>query len=644
MATSNNPRKFSEKIALHNQKQAEETAAFEEVMKDLSLTRAARLQLQKSQYLQLGPSRGQYYGGSLPNVNQIGSGTVDLPFQPSGYLGEALAAAPVSLTPFQSSGLDTSRTTRHHGLVDRVYRERGRLGSPHRRPLSVDKHGRQADSCPYGTVYLSPPADTSWRRTNSDSALHQSTMTPTQPEPFTGGSQEAHQKRVLLLTVPGMEETTSETDKNLSKQAWDTKKTGSRPKSCEVPGINIFPSADQENTTALIPATHNTGGSLPDLTNIHFPSPLPTPLDPEEPTFPALSSSSSTGNLAANLTHLGIGGASQGMSTPGSSPQHRPAGVSPLSLSTEARRQQAQQVSSTLSQLSPITQAVAMDALSLEQQLPYAFFTQAGSQQPPPPQPQPPPPPPPASQQQPPPPPPQSPPENPGQPPMGIDITSAPALQQYRASAGSPANQSPTSPVSNQGFSPGSSPQVPQSLPWCRFQPMAEFYLEHSTRREEHSSTLGGVFGDSYYEQQMAARQANALSHQLEQFNMMENAISSSSLYSPGSTLNYSQAAMMGLTGSHGSLPDTQQLGYPSHSSIPNIILTVTGESPPSLSKELTSTLAGVGDVSFDSDNQFPLDELKIDPLTLDGLHMLNDPDMVLADPATEDTFRMDRL
>ena len=41
MATSNNPRKFSEKIALHNQKQAEETAAFEEVMKDLSLTRAA---------------------------------------------------------------------------------------------------------------------------------------------------------------------------------------------------------------------------------------------------------------------------------------------------------------------------------------------------------------------------------------------------------------------------------------------------------------------------------------------------------------------------------------------------------------------------------------------------------------------------
>ncbi|NXD59416.1 CRTC1 protein, partial [Corvus moneduloides] len=619
-----------------------------------------QLQLQKTQYLQLGQSRGQYYGGSLPNVNQIGNSAMDLPFQHNGALAEAFGAVPVSLTPFQSSALDTSRTTRHHGLVDRVYRDRNRLGSPHRRPLSVDKHGRQislgaglgasallslctvpfsfpphlAADCPYGTVYLSPPSDTSWRRTNSDSALHQSTMTPAQQESFSGGSQDMQQKRVLLLTVPGMEETTSDADKTLSKQGWDTKKTGSsRPKSCEVPGINIFPSADQENTTALIPATHNTGGSLPDLTNIHFPSPLPTPLDPEESTFPALSSSNSTGNLAANLTHLGISTASQGMTTTPAPSQHRQPSVSPLSLGADSRRPQSQQMSPTLSPLSPITQAVAMDALSLEQQLPpYPFFTQTSSQQ---------------QQQAPvasslpqtPPllqssglqrgpqlPPlsvtvpstiPQSPPGSQSQPSMGIDINSA-SLQQYRSNAGSPANQSPTSPVSNQGFSPGSSPQ--------------------------HSSMLGSVFGDSYYEQQMTARQANALSHQLEQFNMIENAISSNSLYSPCSTLNYSQAAMMGLTGSHGSLQDSQQLNYSSHGNIPNIILTVTGESPPSLSKELTSSLAGVGDVSFDTDSQFPLDELKIDPLTLDGLHMLNDPDMVLTDPATEDTFRMDRL
>ncbi|KAH0518222.1 CREB-regulated transcription coactivator 1 [Microtus ochrogaster] len=273
--TTSNKRKFSEKITLHNQKQAEETVAFQEVMKDVSLTRTARLQLQKSQYLQLGPSHGQYYGASLPKVNQIRSGSMDFSFQ----------------TLFQSSGLDMSRTTRHHGLVDRVYREHGRLGSPHRRPLSVDKHERQADSCSYGSLYLLPPADTSWRRTNSDSALHNDT---------------------------------------------------------------------------------HPGGSFPDFTNTHFPSPLPTPLDPEEPRFPALTSSSSTGSLA----HLGLSSTGQGVSTPSSSPQPRPAVISPLFLSTEARRQQAQQVSPTLSPLSPITQAVAMDTLSLEQQLPCAFFTQ----------------------------------------------------------------------------------------------------------------------------------------------------------------------------------------------------------------------------------------------------------------------------
>ncbi|XP_030822587.1 CREB-regulated transcription coactivator 1 isoform X4 [Camarhynchus parvulus] len=556
MAASNNPRKFSEKIALHNQKQAEETAAFEEVMKDLSLTRAHRLQLQKTQYLQLGQSRGQYYGGSLPNVNQIGNSAMDLPFQ----------------TPFQSSALDTSRTTRHHGLVDRVYRDRNRLGSPHRRPLSVDKHGRQVDSCPYGTVYLSPPSDTSWRRTNSDSALHQSTMTPAQQESFSGGSQDMQQKRVLLLTVPGMEEPTSDADKTLSKQGWDTKKTGSsRPKSCEVPGINIFPSAEQENTTALIPGTHNTGGSLPDLTNIHFPSPLPTPLDPEESSFPALSSSSSTGNLAANLTHLGISTASQaGMTTTPAPSQHRQPNVSPLSLGTDSRRPQSQQMSPTLSPLSPITQAVAMDALSLEQQLPpYPFFTQTSSQQ----------------QQQ---------------PAVASSLPQTPPLLQSSALQRGP--QLPPLSVTV----PSS---MPQSPPGSQSQPSMGIDI-----------------------------------NSLEQFNMIENAISSNSLYSPCSTLNYSQAAMMGLTGSHGSLQDSQQLNYSSHSNIPNIILTVTGESPPSLSKELTSSLAGVGDVSFDTDSQFPLDELKIDPLTLDGLHMLNDPDMVLTDPATEDTFRMDRL
>ncbi|XP_029905191.1 CREB-regulated transcription coactivator 1b isoform X1 [Myripristis murdjan] len=612
MASSNNPRKFSEKIALHNQKQAEETAAFEEVMKDLNITRAARLQLQKTQYLQLGQNRGQYYGGSLPNVNQIGNGNIDL--------------------PFQNSVLDTSRTTRHHGLVERVYRDRNRITSPHRRPLSVDKHGRQIDSCPYGSVYLSPPPDTSWRRTNSDSALHQSTMNPKPQEVFAGGSQELQPKRVLLLTVPGTEESESNADEDTQKQMWEDKKDdSSKPKACDVPGINIFPSPDQEVNPSVLPAAHNTGGSLPDLTNIQFPPPLSTPLDPEDTVaFPALSSSNSTGSLTTNLTHLGISAASHGIPT-SSQPtmtvtaQRRQPAVVPLTLSADLHLQQSpQQLSPTLSSPVNITQAMPMEALTLEQQLAqYPLFNQLTAQ---------------AQaqllsdlqkQQQ---ALPQgirlitlpspvstatatatvtnSSPENQSQTPGSINVSS------YRNQTGSPANQSPTSPVSNQGFSPGGSPQ--------------------------HMPVVGSIFGDSFYDQQLASRQTNALSHQLEQFNMIENPISSTSLYNQCSTLNYTQAAMMGLTGS--SLQDSQQLGYSSHGNIPNIILTVTGESPPSLSKELTNSLAGVGDVSFDADSQFPLDELKIDPLTLDGLHMLNDPDMVLADPATEDTFRMDRL
>nr|XP_046159091.1 CREB-regulated transcription coactivator 1-like isoform X2 [Oncorhynchus gorbuscha] len=562
MASSNNPRKFSEKIALHNQKQAEETAAFEEVMKDLNITRAARLQLQKTQYLQLGQNRGQYYGGSLPNVNQIGNSNIDL--------------------PFQNSTLDSSRSTRHHGLVDRVYRDRNRIISPNRRPLSVDKHGRQIDSCPYGSVYLSPPPDTSWRRTNSDSALHQSAMNPVPQDSFTGGSQELQPKQVLLLTVPGTEESESLADKDTQ---WGNKKNDSRPKSCEVPGINIFPSPDQEVNTSLIPATLNTGGSLPDLTNIQFPPPLPTPLDLGETlVFPSLSTSNSTGNLTTNLTLLGISAASHGIPTtaqPTVTAQRRQSTLVPLTLNANPQ-QSPQQLSPTLSPPLNI-QAMAMDALTLEQQLSqYAFFSQLTAQ----------------SQAQ-----------------VLNDLQQQALPQGIRlitlaTTTASTATQS--SPVSQ---------------------------IATTVNINSHIPVVGSIFGDSFYDQQLASRQTNALSHQLEQFNMIENPISSNSLYSQCSTLNYTQAAMMGLTGS-----SLQTLGYGSHGNIPNIILTVTGESPPSLSKELTNSLAGVGDVSFDADSPFPLDELKIDPLTLDGLHMLNDPDMVLADTATEDTFRMDRL
>lgn len=56
------------------------------------------------------------------------------------------------------SGLDSVRGTRHHGLVERVHRDRNRLNSPHRRP--VDKHGRQisfrAGPAPVGGLHGNP--------------------------------------------------------------------------------------------------------------------------------------------------------------------------------------------------------------------------------------------------------------------------------------------------------------------------------------------------------------------------------------------------------------------------------------------------------------------------------------------------------
>lgn len=72
--------------------------------------------------------------------------------------------------------------------------------------------------------------------------------------------------------------------------------------------------------------------------------------------------------------------------------------------------------------------------------------------------------------------------------------------------------------------------------------------------------------------------------------------------------------------------------------------LSTSDDSTPSLSKDISSALSTVPEC-FDSEGGFPLeDELRIEPLSLDGLSMLSDPDMVLPDPSVEDTFRSDRL
>ncbi|KAG7482006.1 CREB-regulated transcription coactivator 3 isoform X4 [Solea senegalensis] len=597
-----NPRKFSEKIALHNQKQAEETRAFEQLMTDLTVS---RVQFQKIQQLRLSQPRVQYYGGSLPNVNQIGN----------------------TSTEFQGgfpSGLDPVRGTRHHGLVERVHRDRNRINSPHRRP--IDKHGRQIESSPYGAVYLSPPPDNNWRRTNSDSALHTSAMNPNPQDPFGMNQQMGRglpQRNASvneaevdgsgdIFSFPTLtnEESLIGVNKPLPKQLWEAKKVQSltsRPKSCEVPGINIFPSPEQSLGLSHYQGSLNTGGSLPDLSNLHFPSPLSTPLDPDDNGgYPNLSGGSSTGNLPAAMMHLGLSSSlsnpsiqaslnncqlQSSLSNPsinsslrlsGNSPRRRPTPISPLTLSpgSEQRRGLAKQLSPTMSpSLSPITQGVALDTSNMprEPPPPYPLYQQ---------------------------------------PQHAVD-------QGRQRQQQSQQHQQPISPL--------------HGIP-----------LDFSTGQHNNMATL---FNDPFMEPQFTNRQTKTLLNQLDQFSLLENTMSSTaggSCFDPSSSsLYYSQAALAGLGGSHGSLQDPMHMRsnmlYSNCSGgLPNIIL--TDDSNPSLSKDISSALSAVPEC-FDPEGGFPLeDELRIEPLSLDGLNMLSDPDMVLPDPSVEDTFRSDRL
>uniref|UniRef100_A0A674ESB7 CREB-regulated transcription coactivator 3-like n=1 Tax=Salmo trutta TaxID=8032 RepID=A0A674ESB7_SALTR len=623
-----NPRKFSEKIALHNQKQAEETRAFDQLMTDLTVS---RVQFQKIQQLRQTQTRAQYYGGSLPNVNQIGNASAD----------------------FQVN----CRKTDHHNMVN-LKEEHNSLTQPH------------MESSPYATVYLSPPPDNNWRRTNSDSALHTSAMNPQDPFGMNqqmgrgppqrnGENTHTHTHTEGLMGV----------SKPLPKQLWEAKKVqslSSRPKSCEVPGINIFPSPEQNAGLSNYQGSLNTGGSLPDLSNLHFPSPLPTPLDPDDGHHggggyhPNLSGGSSTGNLPAAMMHLGIGnhqgGLSSSLSNPSiqnslqnsqlhsslsnpsihstlrltslsnppqgamsSSPRRRPAPISPLTLSpgTEQRRGLSKQLSPTSPSLSPITQGVALDTSSLpmEPPPPYPLYQQLHQQ---------------------------------SQHSMGQQ-----QQRQQQRHHHHQQQQQPVSPLQNISLDFNS-----VCLVWS--------LVGHL----ECLSIIGWSFGmvvfdlcpPPHHHHLFSLSPLPSLLYlflpplQLDQFSMLESAMSQiagGSCFDPSSPssspLYCSQAALMGLGGSHGNLQDQLQQMRPNNNynysgGVPNIIL--TDDSNPNHSKDISSAMsAGNMADCFDSEVSFPLeDELRIEPLSLDGLNMLSDPDMVLSDPSVEDSFRSDRL
>ncbi|XP_051155857.1 CREB-regulated transcription coactivator 1-like isoform X5 [Leptopilina boulardi] len=274
-----NPRKFSEKIALLNQKQAEETAAFEAIMREVSdvtsrvasasssvgasptgsgvpeaplsvKSAGASPPQSSSKHLHINLGNQFRPGGSLPNVNN--NVDINAAKDPS---GTSAAIHSIDL----KTALSNLEEMQHNSMSYRN-NERGRsMGVGPVRPRPMEK---RHDTSPYN--YLSPPPSDTWRRTNSDSALHQSANEACH------SSSSMHHRRDQHMGGTGNE--------NRELHGFIE-----RPRSsCEmprVPGINIYPSAQPPGQQ--IPISNNTG-SLPDLSNVHFASPLHTPLDQEE--------------------------------------------------------------------------------------------------------------------------------------------------------------------------------------------------------------------------------------------------------------------------------------------------------------------------------------------------------------------------
>ncbi|KAI8420196.1 hypothetical protein MSG28_008747 [Choristoneura fumiferana] len=225
-----NPRKFSEKIALHNQKQAEETAAFEKIMREVS---DATNKVNTS-------SRRARVKAPKPVVNN------DSMLRPS----------PVGLGSFRSGSLPN-------------------VAAP------------QASAEPENTKVVSPPPDSNWRRTNSDSALHQSCggeqpaasqpLSPHHPLHSHAHPHSPHQNHRRAADI------------HLDVLGALGMNPSNRPRSsCEIPRIpnnnNVYESGDGGGGGGgggglACGELQVPGGSLPDLTSVHFPPPhyLPHP-------------------------------------------------------------------------------------------------------------------------------------------------------------------------------------------------------------------------------------------------------------------------------------------------------------------------------------------------------------------------------
>ncbi|XP_017879369.1 CREB-regulated transcription coactivator 1 isoform X3 [Ceratina calcarata] len=629
-----NPRKFSDKIALHKQKEAQEKAAFEAIMREVSdvtsrvvsasssvcasptgsgvletplSVKSAGASPPQSSGKHLHISLGNQFrpGGSLPNVNNDANCGSDAK--------EHTSSHDVAISIDLKTALSNLEEMQHNSMVYRG-NERGRnvVGVGPMRPRPMEK---RHDTSPYsGVPYLSPPPPDTWRRTNSDSALHQSANEACQSAnaiPHRRGTPDQH-------VMSGSGSDARDLHYGFIK----------RPKSsCEiprVPGTNIDPSSQPPGQQIPIGNTR----SLPDL--VHFP-------DQED---------HSSGTPFSNSRETSS-----------------PANLSPTSLPRAGRP--------SFSQDQATVQGVALEnSTSTSQQ-----DLQTYSQQPVPPQP------PQATshgpaghyiyQQPHSPVPPQSPKTSQTQPQPHLN-----SLGSYRSSQqiNRPSPQSsPGITIQGSPLSYSNNPSAPPSPTGHPGPPNLTTENIDQNNYFLNAAALQQDFEQFTMDWPKFAQQLMELgctwSTQIEMDTPVSANMIGSYMGSPNHTTNYTQNDTINVGGELGSgdagyfstspqmpyqptttstttnnNPSAQQL-TPQTPNTPTIILTdfsgADDLTNPEMVKDLGMAMMGGFDPDLLSDDAL---RQGLDPIDMDGLQMLTDPTMVISDPSAEAHFRRDRL
>ncbi|XP_046463673.1 CREB-regulated transcription coactivator 1-like isoform X8 [Daphnia pulex] len=658
-----NPRKFSEKIALHTQKQAEETADFEKIMNEVRNAKPNQI----SALSNLGDMRAGRESGyrDRRSAGPGGGG-----YSPGSSLG--------SVRPSRRSDQTTSPNPHSYqmhpsgGLVQ-APQISGSVGSPNLSGSTGAGSGGNNGGLSTNVAYLSPPLDPCWRR-HSDSALHQAAMVS--GDGVIGNASTNLSRRgqdgnnYLNSADPG----------NPSLHLGISIPSDGRPKSCcdvsRVPGINICPGPEPNGIQ--IPIGNNTG-SLPDLTNLQFASPLSDPIDEDDSslqthslysTSPNVVSPSYGGNGLIDHTHplnslnMGLnpgppGGSSRG-SSPGPSPSQRRRPHHQL-VNLQLRSPSHGHSSQNHSQNQSSGIALDPSGMSVPSYQSYLYQNSGCG----------------ADYGQ-----PISPAHSPthmmspSQPipthgglltayrnpqpilrpsPISSPTLVVPGHMNYRSNSPGDgtncASSAPPSPVS-QSLSPASSPGLAAS-------PASPFTDQMTTMNCQNQ--MGSGSGGNLNQMSFYPNQSNVL-NQFEQFNMMDSSsdqahhnygnYKSNQLGQANISMDisldpfYSQPSQFMFGGrlelNQQTAPQTPQ----TPSSIPDIVLQDFSCTPEELARHNSHDLSSAMGSSFEGVDFYPTDDALrdgLDPIDFDGLQILTNSTLV-TDPSTEDHFRLDRM